>query len=128
MLFVLLQSNHPSQFLQDIPKHLVESNSHLYADLGSATISSHQIGHKPIPSEDSKYSNYINKSAGSNPFDYNNSGNQASDLKDGDKVNHPTFGTGIIINVLGGVATVAFNDRKIGIKKLALSVATLEKI
>lgn len=128
MLFGELQTNHPSQFLQDIPKHLVESNSHLFGASSIGTISSHQLGTRPIPTEDSKYSNYINKSAGSNPFDYNTSENQASNLKDGDKVKHPTFGTGIIINVLGGVATVAFNDRSVGVKKLALSVAPLEKI
>jgi hypothetical protein len=29
---------------------------------------------------------------------------------------------------MGGVATVAFNDRNVGVKKLALSVAPLERI
>jgi len=52
----------------------------------------------------------------------------ASDLKTGDKVSHPTFGDGIVMNVTGGVVTIAFQDRSYGVKKLALSVAPLTKI
>ena len=52
----------------------------------------------------------------------------ASDLKTGDKVTHPTFGGGIVMNVTGGVVTIAFQNKKYGVKKLALSVAPLTKV
>lgn len=130
MIFGEMQTNHPSQFLQDLPRDLVESNSHLFSENARVTISPNQIGNRPIPSEDSKYANYVNNPRSGNPFSDNSSigSVNSENLKDGDKVKHPTFGSGIIINVLGGVATVAFNDRSVGIKKLALSVAPLEKI
>ena len=49
-------------------------------------------------------------------------------FSDGDHVFHKTFGEGMVINVIGGIATVAFKDAKVGIKKLALTIAPLEKI
>jgi len=47
-------------------------------------------------------------------------------FRDGDRVNHPDFGQGIVIGQDSNLITVAFP--KIGIKKLAKRVAPLEKI
>lgn len=47
---------------------------------------------------------------------------------DGDRVLHKTFGEGIILNVNGGILTIAFKDSRIGVKKLARSVAPLQKL
>ena len=47
-------------------------------------------------------------------------------LKDGEKVIHPSFGKGIIVEVKGDIVTVAF--KKEGIKKLAASIAPLKII
>lgn len=127
LLFGEMQANQPSQFLNEIPKDIMQTNSPYFGAMERATIESNQIGLRPIPSEDSKYSNYIKAGSNGNPFnDHNDDFNV--EFKDGDKVLHPTFGTGMIIGVTGGVATIAFEDRKVGIKKLALSVAPLEKI
>ena len=49
-------------------------------------------------------------------------------LKIGDRVIHPVFGKGAIINLIGGVVTISFENKSYGIKKLALSVAPLEKL
>ena len=46
----------------------------------------------------------------------------------GERVRHRTFGEGVIAQVQGGVLTIAFKDPKVGVKKLAASVAPLEKI
>ena len=46
----------------------------------------------------------------------------------GDKVVHNSFGDGVIVDIKGGVVTVAFSNSKIGTKKLALSVAPLRKV
>jgi hypothetical protein len=49
-------------------------------------------------------------------------------LDSGDKVFHNAFGNGIVVDVRGGVVTVAFEDPRVGVKKLALSIAPLKKI
>ena len=48
--------------------------------------------------------------------------------KDGDRVQHKSWGEGIVIQIKGDVATIAFKDPKIGIKKLAINIAPLEKL
>jgi DNA helicase-2/ATP-dependent DNA helicase PcrA len=48
--------------------------------------------------------------------------------KDGDHIHHKSWGEGIIVQIKGDVATIAFQDPTIGIKKLALNIAPLEKI
>lgn len=63
------------------------------------------IGAKPIPHEEAGIS-----------------------FHDGDRVRHATWGNGIVLSVTGGVVTIAFADPKVAVKKLALSVAPLEKI
>ena len=47
---------------------------------------------------------------------------------DGDKVNHPSFGDGIVVERRGDLITIAFTDKKFGIKKFAANIAPLEKI
>ena len=49
-------------------------------------------------------------------------------FNDGDRVKHKTFGEGVVVNVIGGVITIAFKDPKVGIKKLAVSIAPITKI
>ena len=43
-------------------------------------------------------------------------------------MSHNIFGNGIVVNITGGVATIAFEDSKVGVKKMALSVAPLKRI
>jgi len=98
--------NAPSQFLQDIDEELVEAN---FGGHGARNhISIQDIGSMPIPIELDQGIEV--------PFGV------------GDKVSHNVFGRGIVINITGGVATIAFEDSKIGVKKLALSVAPLRKV
>lgn len=49
-------------------------------------------------------------------------------FKDGDRIHHKTWGDGVVVNIVGGVITIAFKDPKIGIKKLAVSIAPIEKV
>ncbi|MEK9132963.1 MAG: UvrD-helicase domain-containing protein [Patescibacteria group bacterium] len=103
----------PSQFLTDIPEELIERNTKaepnpMAAFFGggrkrSTTIG--PIGNRPVPTE-----------------------KPLQEFSDGDRVTHRTFGEGMVISAAGGVVTVAFKDPKIGIKKLAISIAPLEKI
>ncbi len=106
------QSKIPSQFLQDIPAIYLNSNAQMHR-MHRSTKSNLQAGdllNIPIPQETSQACL------------------QASDMHAGLKVSHPKFGPGIVMNVLGGVVTIAFEDSKIGVKKLAVSVAPLKII
>jgi DNA helicase II / ATP-dependent DNA helicase PcrA len=106
LLYGEAKSNAPSQFLADIDATLVEAN---FGGHGARMhISVSDIGNKPIPIE-------FNDDVG-------------SEFSAGDKVRHNVFGEGIIVDITGGVATVAFEDSKVGVKKLALSVAPLKKV
>lgn len=100
------RSNAPSQFLADIGGHLVEAN---FGGHGARMhISVNDIGSIPVPVE----------------LD------QGLDIAfdTGDRVKHGAFGEGIVVAITGGVATIAFADPKVGVKKLALSIAPLRKI
>lgn len=121
MLYGESQANPPSQFLKDIPEHLVEKDETISAPRFG-------IGIRPIPQE-----------GGSDSFSASSSGSgwqtakapaksSGPEFQDGDKVFHQSFGEGTIISVKGGVATICFKAKKHGIKKLALSIAPLEKI
>ncbi len=106
MLYGEAKALAPSQFLSEIDDELVKSN---FANSGvRRAVSLSDIGRRPVP---------IELDEGVMP-----------DLGTGDKVNHPNFGRGIVVGLTGGVVTVAFEDPKVGIKKLALSVAPLKKI
>lgn len=107
------QSKIPSQFLMEIPMDHLISNAQIHREHKSAqkfNIDKDEILNIPIPQEGYEA-----------PVDI-------SQLKDGDKILHPKFGKGIVLNVVGGVVTIAFEDPKIGIRKLALSVAPLKLI
>jgi DNA helicase-2/ATP-dependent DNA helicase PcrA len=104
MLYGQTQYNSPSCFVYDLPDSVVSSNSSLFES--TPVISPDRLGSKSVPVE-------------------NNSA--PSEFADGDKVQHPTFGVGVVINSVGGVVTVAFGNGQ-GIKKLAISVAPLTKV
>lgn len=94
----------PSQFIADIPEELLEKNTVNY-NRQARSISTANIGNTPVPLE-----------------------KPLQEFSDGDRVNHSTFGEGMVISVTGGVVTVAFSNPKYGIKKLAIAIAPLEKI
>ncbi len=45
-----------------------------------------------------------------------------------DRVMHPTFGPGIVLNIVGGIVTVVFENPTVGTKKLAISIAPLKRM
>jgi len=99
----------PSQFLDDIPQELIITDEQKRGSFHSGNQRQLSgIGNTPIPTE---------SPSASEP-----------EFSDGDRVVHKTFGEGIVINVIGGIVTVAFKDPKAGIKKLAITIAPLEKI
>lgn len=106
LLYGEFRTNAPSQFLADIDESLVEAN---YGGHGARQhISVGDIRNEPVPIELDEGVDV--------PFGV------------GDRIEHGIFGKGIVVDITGGVATIAFEDSKVGIKKLALSIAPLRKI
>lgn len=95
----------PSQFLADIPEDLVERNDNVIASRHMRAKQSLILGKKPIPIE-----------------------KPLQEFSDGDRVFHAIFGEGMVVSVIGGIVTVAFKDPKFGIKKLAITIAPLERL
>ncbi len=165
MLYGDYKRNAPSQFLDDIPEELIETNyesrgggtssNSAYGGYGSGTgrrvygggkpgggygdesklgwskqsspgwtggssssesdvSESEDLGYTPIPVEGPDVEDFVDE------LDV--------ELRDGDKVAHEKFGEGIVVNVTGGIVTVAFKSKRYGVKKLALSIAPLRKI
>jgi DNA helicase II / ATP-dependent DNA helicase PcrA len=107
-IFGATQSNAPSRFLDDIPTHLLEnidseSSKKRQTSFFNLTLSNRNSAAK-----------VLNKNLSTTNF------------KDGERVQHPTFGSGLIISAQGDVLTIAFS--KHGLKKLSASVAPLKKI
>lgn len=102
MLFGEFKQNAPSQFLLDIPEELIEGQTMQERPHRS-------FGERPIPLEDEE-------------------GFVPPELHDGDRVSHRSFGEGVVLSVSGGVVTIAFKDPGVGVKKLAISIAPIEKL
>ena len=98
--------NAASQFIADIKEDLIEFLPPRQRHHVSVRDKS-SIGHKPVPLEVN-----VNEPT----------------FAEGDRVYHASFGAGMIVSIQGGVATIAFDNNKFGIKKLALSIAPLKKV
>lgn len=104
-IFGTTQVNPPSRFLSEIPEHLVQnfqfSISNFQTNPKSQFPNTKQI-------QSASWRTKIQK------------------FRDGEKVNHPEFGEGVVISTQGDIVTVAFKQK--GIKKLAIEFAKLKKI
>ena len=125
LLYGESQSNAPSQFIRDIPEHLLEIEAapevnSWYSDSGWARKA------RPLPVEN----------AGQDAVEQDGPRlvreeavfSDEQQLAEGDRVHHDSFGEGRVVSIKGGVATVAFDALHHGTKKLALSIAPLRKI
>jgi DNA helicase II / ATP-dependent DNA helicase PcrA len=105
MLYGEGKTNPPSQFFEDIIGDLVESNFGGHGARQHIPVST--IGDVPVPVEID------------DGFEV--------DFAVGDRVSHKHFGAGVVVDISGGVATVAFDRSGVGVKKLALSISPLVK-
>jgi DNA helicase-2/ATP-dependent DNA helicase PcrA len=110
LLYGEFQANAPSQFLKDIPEELIDMDAF------------HEAGEKNLITK-LKNTVGIKEHMGPAPDTYNR-----GLFRDGDKIRHATFGEGMIVQLQGDIATIAFKNPKIGIKKLALNIAPIEKL
>ena len=101
-LFGSTQMNPPSRFLDDISEHLIERKEQLKDDV--YTYDFFSKSKKEFPSQ------LANNDA----------------IKDGDRVEHSEFGSGIVVSSTGEIFIIAF--KKSGIKRLSKEYAKLKKI
>ncbi|MBI5152026.1 UvrD-helicase domain-containing protein [Candidatus Peregrinibacteria bacterium] len=120
LLYGEYRANLPSQFLEDIDAALVERNytpdEDIFSSSGEFEGALRKMFGPPSFMRDKKHFKPV-------PME-----EIESFFRDGDKISHAIFGKGVVVNVIGGIATIAFKDKKIGIKKLAISVAPIKKI
>jgi DNA helicase-2/ATP-dependent DNA helicase PcrA len=99
--------NNPSRFLKDIPVHLINGSQPRTGEERQAVNQTHDW--EIAPSQEPIY---------------------IPELTAGDQVQHPQFGEGVVIscNPVRGDAEVVIAFKGIGVKKLLLSLARLEKV
>jgi len=106
MFFGEINNNAPSEFLETIPPELLAAPA-------AVELKKRGYGERMIPRE------YVDDDIAGRQL----AATPAFDI--GDRVRHATFGDGTVISVTGGIAEIDFPR---GTKRLALSIAPLEKI
>lgn len=104
------QTNAPSRFIADLPEELIDTDA--FNEIGEKDMISALKGtlEKQEPVLSGAHETLRGK------------------LKDGDKIRHAMFGEGIVVSLQGDIATVAFKNPRIGIRKLAVNIAPIQKI
>lgn len=127
MLYGATQANPPSRFLQEIPAHLVQE---------AERVASGMLGKRHFQKTFHRFPTATNKRGdgmGAQNTSQEKSKDKgeyekpltAEDVRPGDMVEHPQFGSGLIVSVSGTLATIAF--KRSGVKKMMLGVAPLRR-
>lgn len=127
-IFGAMQVNPPSRFLQEIPHHLIDEAERVTSGmLGKRHF---QKSRSYFPAVSKKQSTFakvaksISQERDTEESVYEKS-LTADNVRPGDMVEHPQFGSGLIISIQGSLATIAF--KRSGVKKMMLGVAPLRK-
>ncbi len=123
-IFGSTQVNPPSRFISEIPNHLIDEKElkrtgmmgkrYFRKSFHSFPVATKQVGlthenSKTIPKEEGRTGVPLSPDA----------------VRPGDMVEHPQFGSGLIVSIAGSLATIAF--KRSGVKKMMLGVAPLTK-
>ncbi len=104
------QINAPSRFIADLPENLIDTDA--FNEIGEKDMIS--ALKDTLEKQEPALSGAHEKPCGK--------------LKDGDRISHTMFGEGIVVSLQGDIATVAFKNPRIGIRKLAINIAPIQKI
>ena len=116
MIFGSTQVNPPSRFLSEIPAELVEEHELVGGGMMQKRSYGGRVNHRAVASPKKLMEAPASTEGTVKPL-------QAGEVRPGDMVTHPQFGSGLIVSVSGTLATVAF--KRAGVKKLMLGVAPL---
>lgn len=108
MLYGDYQSNRLSRFIEDIPTELLTKTG----------------VQKSMPTSEFSVPSYEK----SKPIDMEEREIGEDKFSDGDRVVHPSFGQGLIVERRGDLVTVAFDNKHYGIKKFAANIAPIKKV
>lgn len=124
MLFGSTNVNPASRFVSEIPTHLLEET---VEEEGRSILSAvprktygRKAGGRTFPFH-RVAAGTVRKAADATGEEFP----KESDLRAGDPVEHPEFGTGVVISVTGTIATIAFKG--VGVKKMMLGMAPLRR-
>lgn len=118
MIFGSTQVNPPSRFLSEIPAELVEEREMVGGGMMRKQSFGGRVSHRVTASPKKLMSAPEPEAKGEKPL-------RADEVRPGDMVVHPQFGSGLIVSISGTLATVAF--KRSGVKKLMLGVAPLTR-
>ncbi len=130
-IFGATQVNPPSRFISEIPSHLIDEKEKVRSGLLGkrhfrkkfpARSSGNGAKNHSIPA---RLNVSLAKDAAASSQTFKNTVT-VDGVRPGDMVEHPQFGSGLIISIAGSLATIAF--KRSGVKKMMLGVAPLKKI
>lgn len=159
MLYGEYKTNAPSQFVEELPEHLLEKNYMTTGSLNTGVLrrssgfDEDTVRLVGMDDDNPGRSRVGGRSGGGGPMDFGkqwnglSSGSSANNdrpqgrvvrmvpmeepdnaFSEQDRVEHPIFGPGIILNIVGGIVTVVFENPTVGTKKLAISIAPLKRM
>ncbi|PIS32005.1 ATP-dependent DNA helicase PcrA [Candidatus Peregrinibacteria bacterium CG08_land_8_20_14_0_20_41_10] len=102
------QTNPLSRFVREVPSQ--------YLDVSNSILDNQQISHSP----------FLKERSVSHPAKCQLS--NVNCFSSGDRVSHQSWGVGQVVACQGDVLTVIFENKKIGLRKLAANIAPLEKV
>ena len=122
MIFGTTQVNPPSRFISEIPSHLIEEKAIKRSGMLSGRHFKKTFHRFPVSS---KKVSLHNEGERKSTETFENTV-EVGLVRPGDMVEHPQFGSGLIISIAGTLATIAF--KRSGVKKMMLGVAPLRKV
>jgi DNA helicase II / ATP-dependent DNA helicase PcrA len=121
-LYGSTQINPRSRFIDEIPAHLVVEEDFFHGGLLTKQKKFYG-GSSYFPANPKKKETFTHtKKSETSTFE----STPTAELRPGDMVEHPQFGSGLIISLEGTLVTVAF--KQAGVKKMMLGVAPLKKL
>jgi len=127
-IFGATQVNPPSRFLQEIPDHLVDEAERVASGMLGKRHFQKSRSYFPAVSKKQDAFAATAKSVSQERGAENSAREKllaVEDVRPGDMVEHPQFGSGLIVSIQGSLATIAF--KRSGVKKMMLGVAPLKK-
>ncbi|MBI2439479.1 MAG: UvrD-helicase domain-containing protein [Candidatus Moranbacteria bacterium] len=127
-IFGSTQVNPPSRFIQEIPEHLIDEAERVSSGmLGKRYF---QKSFRKFPQSAKKNDAFVTMAKSVSGDDKKNQTVKSAPLtreevRPGDTVEHPQFGSGLVISLSGTLITIAF--KRFGVKKMMLGVAPLRK-
>jgi DNA helicase-2/ATP-dependent DNA helicase PcrA len=122
-IFGSTQVNPPSRFIEEIPAHLIEEKEMKRSGMLGKSRFKRAPYRFPIATKKvGETAKSHNKEIAETPL----TPLSPESVRPGDMVEHPQFGSGLIVSLSGTLATIAF--KRSGVKKMMLGVAPLKKL